>query len=107
MPKQHTVIYKQSILDIAMRHYGNIDAVFDLIAKNQEIGLNKSLETGSLINLPESESFDKNMYDYLKLKQKRISTDAKYLEPASNWILITGSWRDTGIWEDGNIWIDN
>jgi len=27
-------------------------------------------------------------------------------EPASNWILKTGSWNDSGVWEDTANWID-
>jgi len=61
---KHTFIENQSIIDIALMYYGNIDGVFDILKNNPDINLD-NINVGSLVNVnPDTTN------DYVKYFQK-------------------------------------
>ena len=108
---KHTVVYGQTLIDIAIKIYGDVDVVFEIIAANDGISFDSPLVVGSELILPSSELLDKNTVDYLKIKQKTISTDiADTFMSESEWIVNyhgnKGFWNDLGKWDDSEVWYD-
>jgi len=43
----HIVLEKQSIFDVALKYYGTVDGVFDIIKRNPTVGLANAIPTGT------------------------------------------------------------
>ncbi len=98
----NVTIENQSVLDIAIKHYGNIDGVFDII-KNNNIGLDKSIEIGTKIIV--NPDFKSDVANYFRKQNYDMATG--YPESTqNNWILATNFWNDNGIWVDTEHWQD-
>ena len=97
----------QSLIDIALQVYGNVDAVFELLKANN-LSLEASVPAGTELVLPEISVENKDISQYFSRNNTRIATDTI---PATAqlpcWLLATGYWRDEGCWDDDNYWKDN
>lgn len=65
MSKVVTVLHKQTIWDIAIREYGSIEGVKDIMDYNEGVDLKKSLVVGQLIKIV-GEPINKAVVDYYK-----------------------------------------
>jgi len=74
--KNHIVIENQSLLDIALMYFGNIDSVFDIINGNDFLyGFSELLKVGDKLNMPENSLIEnKDIKQYFSKKQTQIAT---------------------------------
>lgn len=102
----HVVENNQSIIDVALMHYGNIDAVFELLKQNN---LNiEPINVGSIVELIDVDlkNINKDIVDYISKNNLIFATYSNEMQGVNNWILATNFWRDLGDWIDTEYWRD-
>ena len=79
--KKHTVIEEQSLIDLALMYYGNIDGVFDILKINENLNLDVPAIPGTItyVQLDENNDFAR----YFDKNKTEISTGT-VLEPDFN-----------------------
>lgn len=95
-----TIKNEQSIFDLSLQYYGNLDNIYTLIQNNSYIDdiLSDNI-SGNELNF----TTDKNyVNEYFRKKEINIGTKAS----SKVWILDTGYWDDIRIWIDLKTWID-
>ncbi len=101
--KTITVLANQTLFDIALQVYGDIDGVFDLCRDN-DIQFFEPVEAGQAIVIREENIINKNIVKYYK--RHGICPASGVIPMVSNWILATGGWNDNGKWQDNKFWKD-
>lgn len=95
---------QQSILDISLMAYGNIDNVLALLLAN-DISLTDELVPGTEVNVPDIDTEDADIVNYYV--RKSIKPATAYSELVVNpWILADTTWNDLGTWIDTETWND-
>ena len=100
----HTVIEAQSLIDIALMYYGNIDAVFTILQNNPELNFDAPIVPGTKINVELDKTND--FARYFDKNKIEISTGINEFSELPPWILATNYWNDNGIWIDTEFWQD-
>lgn len=62
-----TVLHNQSLFDVCIMLYGNLDPVFELALANN-LSITTILEAGTVLNVPESQFENKEILNYFKIK---------------------------------------
>ncbi len=101
---EHIVTDKQSLIDIALMYYGNIDAVFAILQNNSELNFDSPIVPGTKIKVELDKTND--FARYFDKNKIEISTGINEFTELSAWILATNYWRDHGIWKDTEFWQD-
>lgn len=95
----------QSILDVCLMNYGNLDFLVSMLQENSNLvsinDMNVSLKD---INFNANKSIQE--YTVSSIKKKRVLFGTLYRAEDNNWILRDGTWDDTGVWDDTKTWID-
>jgi hypothetical protein len=68
-----TILKRQNLLDIALQEYGNVTAVFDLAFSNG-FSITDIVETGSILNIPESKYKDIEILNFYKRRDIKPAT---------------------------------
>lgn len=73
MATTHFITDKQTLLDISLLHYGNVDGVFEIISANENIDFNNDLIKERSIIIPELKG-DEQMLAYFSDNNTKIAT---------------------------------
>ncbi len=98
--KTITVHANQTLFDIVLQAYGDIDGVFDLCRDN-DIQFFELLKAGQVLVY---NGKNNNIVEYYK--RHKIQPTSGVKQEVSNWILATGFWNDNGKWQNNKFWID-
>lgn len=101
MSKKVTIQENQTLLDIAVQQYGDIDGVFNILSLNKELEFDKQLTPGDIIICDESDNIKASYF-----RNKTIATDADRKTATIDWILDNGCWNDDNYWIDERYWKD-
>ncbi len=99
--KTITVLANQTLFDIALQVYGNIDGVFDLCRDNS-IQFFEPVKAGQTLVINEKNIINKNIVEYYQ--RHGICPASGVIQEMNNWILAAGCWNDEGEWQDNNFW---
>ena len=68
-----TVLHNQSLFDVCLLLYGNLDPIFDLAIANN-ISITTLLDAGALLEVPESDKINNEILNYFKIKEIKPAT---------------------------------
>lgn len=111
--KEVTVLENQSLLDIAIRHCGSMELLFE-IARLNSISVTKKLQAGELIKVPVVLQENKRIVEYYKTNNIQPGTDYlreevdSYLNVSADFLLINSAGNAQFLYIESNInWIIN
>ena len=92
-------LHNQTLLDIAIRHCGSIDAVIDIAVLNN-VSITDDLVPGQLLNLPTKDYGVQEVINFFELNQMEPATALTEEQKA-----LTEGNSGIGFWEIGNNFI--
>lgn len=99
------VTQNQSILDICLMAYGNLDSVMALLVAN-DLSITDELVPGMELKIPEVDTADTDIVNFYNRKSIKPATAFTELPLVNPWILADTTWNDLGIWIDTETWND-
>lgn len=90
------ILQNQSLLDISIQEYGNLEGLFDLSTANN-ISITDALEAGNILNVPSIESITPDIQGYYKNKQLTPATALDAIDYML--ILFEAGLFETGIFD--------
>ncbi len=99
-----TVAVNQTIFDIALQTYGDIDGVFNLCRDN-DIQFFEPVKAGQTLVVNKKNIINKNIVKYYQRHGIYPASGVHF--KAFSWILRHGKWDDEGVWRDNAFWQDN
>lgn len=79
-----TVLYNQSLLDIAIQEYGTLEAVFGLAQANA-LGITDTIAAGIKLQIPPTDYGSRAIAEYFKPRQIHPATASKINEETTHY----------------------
>lgn len=99
------VTQNQSILDICLMAYGNVDSLVPLLLENG-LSITDELVPGTELKIPVVDTADSDIVNFYNRKRIKPATGFTELQNINPWILADTTWNDLGIWIDTETWND-